>query len=77
VDFIRNLAYGHTLGPFPVVAWVGLATYALFLSAAALAFLKRWSKRMRRIPLKVHRRVAYAAIILAAIHLVFALSIYV
>jgi DMSO/TMAO reductase YedYZ heme-binding membrane subunit len=49
----------------------------LFLSAAALAFLKRWSKRMRRIPLKVHRRVAYAAIILAAIHLVFALSIYV
>ena len=77
MDFIRNLAYGHFLGPLPVVAWVGAATYVLFLTTAALAFFGRRSKRLRRAAFVVHPRIALAAILLAAVHLVMALSIYV
>jgi hypothetical protein len=77
VNFIRQLAYDYWIGPFPVIAWAGLLTYATFLTAAALAALRRWVKPLRRIPLKVHRRVAYAGLLLATIHLLFALSIYV
>jgi DMSO/TMAO reductase YedYZ heme-binding membrane subunit len=77
VEFIRSLAYGHSLGPFPVVVWVGLATYAMFLCAATLVSLKRWSAALRRVPVKVHRRLAIVALALATAHLILALSIYI
>jgi hypothetical protein len=77
VHFIRHLAYDYWLGPFPVIAWAGLLTYATFLTAASLTALKKWIKPLRRVPIKIHRRMAYAGILLATIHLLFALSLYV
>lgn len=77
MDFIRHIAYASSFGPFPVVVWVGLLTYLLFVSTAGLTSLKRWNKTLRRVPVKVHRRLAVAAVVVATIHLVLGMSIYV
>jgi hypothetical protein len=77
MDFLRNVAFGTIWGPFPVVVWIGLATYVLLLLTAALAGLKRQIKALRRVPMAVHRGLAVAAILLATFHLVLGLSAYV
>ncbi len=77
METIRNLAYGYSGWGFPVVVWVGFATLALFAVAAATAGLKRWIRLLRRVSVRTHRRIAIAALLLAAAHLVMALSIYV
>jgi len=77
MNTLRALALDHYWGPFPVVVLIGFATYALFFAAALLAGLKRWVPRLRRVPVKVHRRLAIAAIILACVHLVLGISVYV
>ena len=77
MGFIRNLAYGTYLGPFPMMAIAGFVTYAVILAAATLALGKRWSKLLRRVPFKVHRRMGMLAIALAALHLILGISAYV
>ena len=77
MSFFANLAYGVYLGPFPMIAVIGFATYAVILAAAILALGKRWSKQLRRIPFKVHRRMGLFAILLATIHLLMGISVYV
>jgi len=77
MGFLRGLAYDHSLGPFPIIAIVGFATYALLASTAVLVSLKRWSKRLRRMPVRVHRWMAIAALLLATLHLLMGLSAYV
>ncbi|MBU1050817.1 hypothetical protein KKG90_12450 [Candidatus Bipolaricaulota bacterium] len=76
MDFIEDLAYGTTLGPFPMIALVGLTTYVIFLITALLASGRKWSKRLRRVPVKVHRAMAALAIVLATLHLLMGISIY-
>ena len=77
MGFIRDLAYGTYLGSFPVIALVGFLTYAAILTAATLALGKRWSKRLRRVPFRVHRRMGLLAIVLATLHLLMGVSAYV
>jgi hypothetical protein len=77
MDFFRDLAYGTTLGPFPMIAIAGFATYAMILTTAILGLGKRWSKRLRRVPFKVHRRMGIFSILLATIHLLMGVSAYV
>jgi hypothetical protein len=77
MGFLRDVAFGTIWGPFPVVVWIGLATYVLLLLTAALAGLKRRIKALRRVPMAVHRGLAVAAILLATFHLVLGLSAYV
>ncbi len=77
MGFLRDVAFGTIWGPFPVVVWIGLATYVLLLLAGALAGLKRQIKTLRRVPVAVHRGLAVAAIVLATFHLVLGLSAYV
>lgn len=77
MGFFNDLAFGTYLGPFPVVALVGFVTYALILTTATLALGKRWSKLLRRVPLKVHRRMGILAILLATLHLLMGVSAYV
>lgn len=77
MGFIRDLAYGTYLGPFPVMAIAGFVTYAVILAAATLALGKRWSELLRRVPFKVHRRMGMLAIALATLHLLLGISAYV
>ncbi len=77
MGFLHTVAFGTIWGPFPVVVWIGLATYVLLLLTAAVAMLKRRIKALRRVPMAVHRGLAVAAIVLATFHLVLGLSAYV
>jgi DMSO/TMAO reductase YedYZ heme-binding membrane subunit len=77
VRLFSDLAYGTYVGPLPMIAVVGFITYALFLSTAILVSAKRWSKRLRRVPVRVHRWMGIVAITLATLHLLMGLSSYV
>jgi len=72
-----DFAYGIYVGPLPMIAVVGFVTYALFLTTAVLVSAKRWSRRLRRVPVRVHRWMAISAILLATLHLLMGLSNYV
>ena len=77
MGYLRDLAFGTHFGAFPMIALVGFVTYALILTTATLALVKRWSKWLRRVPLKVHRRMGILAILLATLHLLMGVSAYV
>jgi DMSO/TMAO reductase YedYZ heme-binding membrane subunit len=77
VRLFSDLAYGTYLGPLPMIAVVGFVTYALFLTTAILVSAKRWSARLRRVPVRVHRWMGIVAITLATLHLLMGLSNYV
>jgi len=77
MDTIAGWAYGVTWGMFPLVVLLGFAAYALFGATAVLVSLKRFIRPLRRIPVRVHRWMAIAALLLATVHLIFGLSVYV
>jgi uncharacterized membrane protein len=77
MSLFRELAYGAYVGPFPMLAVVGFATYALVLATALVASGKRWSRRLRRVPVKAHRAMGMVAVVLATLHLLMGLSTYV
>jgi hypothetical protein len=58
----------------PVVAWTGWVAMGLFVAAAAIMALNRFTKV--RVPVKWHPRIAIAALIMALIHMALALSGY-
>ena len=74
---LSDLAYGTYVGPLPLIAIVGFITYALFLTTAVLVSAKRWSVRLRRVPVRVHRWMGITAITLATFHLLMGVSSYV
>ena len=77
MDTIAGWAYGVTWGPFPLVVLLGFATYALFGATAVLVSLKRYVRPLRRVPVKVHRGMANTALLLATVHLILGISVYV
>ena len=77
MSFFADLAYRTYLGPFPMIALVGILTYVIILATAILASGKKWSKRLRRVPMKVHRAMGGLAIVLATLHLLIGISLYV
>jgi plastocyanin len=70
---IRDLAYSLVLGK-PVVMWLGISTLVFFISALAVVATNWYTKI--RIPFEWHVRLALAGMILAIIHVVLALSVY-
>jgi len=76
VSTLRSIGFGTTWGPFPVVVWIGFATYLLLLLTAALAGLKRQIKALRRVPVSVHRGLGVATALAATFHLLLGLSAY-
>lgn len=76
MGFFRDLAYGTYIGPFPMIALVGFATYSVIVATAIMASGKRWSKCLRRVPVKVHRVMGGLAIVLATLHLLMGLALY-
>ncbi|QAA76936.1 MAG: hypothetical protein BIP78_1170 [Candidatus Bipolaricaulis sibiricus] len=65
MDTLRNIAY-HYVGPYPVIFYLGLVGYALLLSTAGAMGMSRVLKRRR--PVKIHRRLAYATLLVATLH---------
>ena len=76
MDILRNWAHAVSLGGFPLIAIIGFATYALFLSTAVMVSAKRWIKLLRRVPVRFHRAMAIVAILLATFHLLLGVSSY-
>jgi predicted ferric reductase len=74
---LREFAYGIYLGPFPMIAIMGFVTYSLVATAALLAWARRRIKRVRRIPIRLHRWLGFAAVVAATFHLLLGLAIYV
>jgi hypothetical protein len=70
---IRDIAYSLVLGK-PLVMWLGLCTLAAFLCAASIVAMNNYTKI--RIPFEWHVRLALTGMLLAIIHAVLALSIY-
>jgi hypothetical protein len=71
---IRDIAYTQMAG-LPVAGWFGVVTMALFLTAATIMGLDKFTK-IRVISRKWHPRFAVAALLVALIHMVLALSAY-
>lgn len=65
MDTLREFAY-WMLGPFPVVFYLGLVSYALLLATGAAMGLPRRLKRRR--PLRLHHGLAYATVAVATLH---------
>jgi len=70
---IHNLALATFLG-LPAVAYGGMLTFLLILFAATVGYLN--NKGNHTIPFKWHPRLAVAVIIVAIIHAIFGLSIF-
>jgi len=77
VNLLSSWAYGLRLGPFPLIALVGFATYAAVVLAAATILVGRRIGGLRRRAFKIHRAIAYVAILLATFHLLLGVSLYV
>ncbi|MEN3010056.1 MAG: hypothetical protein ABDI20_03605 [Candidatus Bipolaricaulaceae bacterium] len=60
----RAIAY-FPLGPFPVIFYLGLGSYALLLATGASMIVP--ARRKRR-PLRVHHGLAYATALVATLH---------
>lgn len=74
---LSDFAYGVHVGSFPMIAVVGLITYGLFLVAALAMLVRRLSRRFARIFFRLHRWIAYVALLGATLHLLMGLSSYV
>ena len=72
-----DIAYGAYLGSLPMIAVIGLLTYIGLLTTAILASGKKWSRRLRRVPVKAHRALAGLTLVLATLHLLMGISLYV
>ncbi len=77
MGFFSDLAYGYSVGRLPMIAVVGFITYGLFLVAALVMVLRRVNRRFLRVSFKLHRWIAYVALLAATLHLLMGLSSYV
>ncbi len=73
---LRDFGYGVSLGPFPVVVWVGLAALVFMILAAGIAGLKKQVPALRKVSVRAHRAMAVTGVLLALVHLVLGLSSY-
>lgn len=74
---LAYLAYDVTVGAFPMIAIVGFFTYGLIFVTAFLVSAKRYSKHLRRVPVRVHRWMGITALLTATLHLLMGVSVYV
>ena len=61
---LENIAF-FPLGPLPLIAWLGIITYAGFIATALVPLLR---KRGKMIPFTWHMRIAYFSLLLATLH---------
>lgn len=73
MELLRRIAF-HPLGPFPVLFYLGIASYALLLVTGATMALARRTRR--RLPIRFHHWLAYLTLALATVHGLLALAGY-
>lgn len=71
---IQNLAY-QMYGGLPLAGWLGIITYISLICTASVMVLTR--KGIFRFSIKTHKNFARLTIILATIHLILAISVYI
>ncbi len=74
MQFLQNLAYQPIFG-FPVIGYLGIFSYLFLIAAALVMVLTR--RRIVKIKPKYHFILARITIILATVHGILALSVYV
>ncbi len=73
MEVLRRIAF-YPLGPFPVLFYLGIVSWALlFVTGAAMAMAKR---TRRRLPVKLHHKLAYTTLALATVHGLLAIASY-
>ncbi|MEW5996562.1 MAG: hypothetical protein AB1657_03135 [Candidatus Micrarchaeota archaeon] len=75
LEFLKGIAYTAVLGK-PLVVWMGLLALLLFLSAAILNFFIKYRGVRAPAGWAAPSRLAVAGLIVAIIHGILALSIY-
>ncbi len=65
MDALREFAYTN-FGPFPVIFYLGLLSYALLLATGATMSVARRFKRRR--PVRAHHWLAYSTAVVATLH---------
>ncbi len=73
MDFLQQTAYTPILG-YPLIGYLGIIGYLLMVATAAVMILTR--RKIVKIKPKVHFRLAYITLIVATLHGLLALSIY-
>ena len=74
MGFLQEIAYTPLLD-FPVIGYLGIASYLLMVATALVMILTR--RKIVKIKPKVHFRLAYATLIVATLHGLLAVSVYI
>lgn len=74
MTIIQDLAYSIYWG-LPLAGWLGIITYISLISTASVMVLTR--KGIYRFSLNTHKNLARLTILLATIHFIFAISVYI
>ncbi|MCK9288072.1 MAG: hypothetical protein PHU24_09925 [Sphaerochaetaceae bacterium] len=73
MEFLQQIAYHYFFG-FPVIGYLGIISYLLMWATALVMILTR--RKIVKIKPKVHFRLAYSTAIIATIHGVLAVAVY-
>ena len=73
MTFLQDLAYVSFLG-FPLIGYLGIVSYLSLLATATVSILTR--RRIAKIPMRIHFRLAYLTLSLATVHAFLAVAVY-
>ncbi len=73
MTFLHDLAYVSFLD-FPLIGYLGIFSYLSLVATATVSILTR--RRIARIPMRIHFRLAYLTLSLATVHAILALAVY-
>lgn len=73
MTFLQDIAYASFLG-FPLIGYLGIFSYLSLIATATVSILNR--RKIAKIPLRIHFRLAYLTLCLATIHAILALAVY-
>ncbi|MGB4407050.1 MAG: hypothetical protein WBI82_09350 [Sphaerochaeta sp.] len=59
---------------FPPIGYLGISSYLSLVGTATVSLLTR--RRIARIPMRIHFRLAYLTLTLATVHAILALAVY-
>jgi len=73
MTFLQDLAYASFLN-FPLIGYLGVFSYLSLVATATVSILTR--RRIAKIPMRIHFRLAYLTLTLATVHAIIALAVY-
>lgn len=73
MTFLQDLAY-ISFFSFPLIGYLGIASYLSLVATATVSILTR--RKVAKIPMRYHFRLAYLTLTLATVHAILALAVY-